>query len=1108
VTWNGIVDTPLPGSFSLAITGTIVEGTLSTASGETYAISGRPDELVYTRVAAQTPFLCPVIPGPAGSSEKAAAAVSRQTEDTSEVDILVVYTAAVKAALGGSSGSLNSIRGAVAYTNQAFANSGVPTTLNLVGVSEVEIAESGSCLYDLFQLNNSATVAGGVVERLRAQSGADLVSLWTADGDCGGIAFLLTNPNGSPSASLSITVLAALNRFQTFAHEIGHNLGANHDRGNAGTVPGLFPYSYGFQNATGEPAFRDLMAYECLGAPCPRQPYFSNPSVSVFGRPIGIAAPANNSADAAATFRLSAPVVASYRQRVVNPNPPPYVTLSTNQIAPPPSGGRYTITVKSNLAWQASSDSSWLPFTASGQGDGTVIIPVSAVSTVGPRSARIYFRGDSTEEYIDVRQTGVTVSFDPPLLRIAAGATSGQIRLRLSDNTFASNLTVLNTGSWITLSPLTGTGSRTLQFSATQNTTGTYRFLTVNLGDTNFQLSQEAATVTTTSPIVTFPAAGGTVPLAVKTEPYGSNWTASAFSESGWLTTTPRSGQGNREVALTATPNPRSADRTATLSIGSDQFTVVQRGVRCASATPIAVGAVINGQLPLTPSCTSSYLGDAARVAHAARYTFSATAGDTVRILMESGVLDSVLYLTGPSGELVAQDDNSGPAGNAAVPSPSGWLTLPQTGTYTIEATSYSGGVFTLRLSGSTPAVATLLPQTVNLPNTGGTGTLSVSVTPSSLAWSASATAAGEWLRVNPSSGAGNGTIGYTYFANPSTSPRTATVYAAGQTVTLVQAAGLPAVFESGTLSPPTGPDTRSTGPLYSVTKDSRFLFRFTHPAGFDNLDVVNVLINSALDGGGACYLAYSRAANVLYLVNDAGPDAGLSALVLGSNASVANSQCRVYGAESSALVTGNELSLTVRIEFLAAFAGYKAIFLAARDSNGGNSGWNTHGGVAIPELPAVFPRSGPVEPAATNLFEGWQRFSFQHDGSVNNLGTLWVLMNSAVDARNACYVAYFVPGRLLFLLPDNGDAAQATSIRISTPGVLENSQCRIDVRTSSAFINQGEVALSLNILFKAGLQQKPFGIWTATQTVAAPGAPARTSPWTMVGGRLPSSVF
>ncbi|MFN9893134.1 MAG: PPC domain-containing protein [Acidobacteriota bacterium] len=180
------------------------------------------------------------------------------------------------------------------------------------------------------------------------------------------------------------------------------------------------------------------------------------------------------------------------------------------------------------------------------------------------------------------------------------------------------------------------------------------------------------------------------------------------------------------------------------------------------------MGAVLTAQLATAASCASSYLTDGTRTALAARYTFAATAGDTVRILMESGVLDSVLYLVGPNGNLVAQDDNSGAAGNAAIPNLTGHFALPETGIYTIEATSYTAGAFTLRLSGSARAVSTLWPAAVNLPNTAGDGTLSFSispgsVSPGSLNWGVVAASAGDWLQVATSGGAGSRLVEYTY---------------------------------------------------------------------------------------------------------------------------------------------------------------------------------------------------------------------------------------------------------------------------------------------------------------------------------------------------------
>lgn len=510
------MNTPLPGSFSLAITGLVVEGILSTGSGETYAISGRPEELVFTRVEAKAPFLCPVVPSPVLNAGKRALAEVPRVEAASEVDVLVVYTAAAKGGpYASSAGILNSIRRAIGHTNQAMTNSGVPLTLNLAGVGEVTLQESGSCEYDLSQSYDSATLPGGAVEQLRRDSGADLVSLWTADSDCGGIAFVLTNPNGSPSTSLSITVLGAGNSYPIFAHEIGHNLGASDDRGNAGSVRGLFPYSYGFQNTTVEPRFRDLMGYECAGSPCPRRPYSSTPNVLLFGRPIGVAAPAADSADAAATFRISGPIVANYRPRVINPNPPPFLRLNTSEILPPAEGGQYTVTVESNVFRQASSDSSWLPFTAAVTGDGTLTIPVPKVTEVGARRARITVRGEGVFEYIDITQNGVSVQMEPRVITLGAEAAGGQIRATLSQQSFASNASSAAGAGWLTVSPMTGTGSRTLQCSVQANTTGAVRSAWIKIGDASTAITQSAALIRATGPIMGFPAAGGALPVPV-----------------------------------------------------------------------------------------------------------------------------------------------------------------------------------------------------------------------------------------------------------------------------------------------------------------------------------------------------------------------------------------------------------------------------------------------------------------------------------------------------------------------------------------------------------------------------------------------------------------
>ena len=98
---------------------------------------------------------------------------------------------------------------------------------------------------------------------------------------------------------------------------------------------------------------------------------------------------------------------------------------------------------------------------------------------------------------------------------------------------------------------------------------------------------------------------------------------------------------------------------------------------------------------------------------YADRYTFSGTAGQPVSLLLTAPAFDTYLYLIGPTGAVVAQDDDGGGGTNSRIPPTSGVLTLPSTGTYLIEVTSYAAnatGAYTLTMTsagGGAPTAVT-----------------------------------------------------------------------------------------------------------------------------------------------------------------------------------------------------------------------------------------------------------------------------------------------------------------------------------------------------------------------------------------------------------------
>jgi len=127
-----------------------------------------------------------------------------------------------------------------------------------------------------------------------------------------------------------------------------------------------------------------------------------------------------------------------------------------------------------------------------------------------------------------------------------------------------------------------------------------------------------------------------------------------------------------------------------------------------------------------------------------------------------------------------------------------------------------------------------------------------------------------------------------------------------------------------------TPPSPVSVTPAAGSASNSTYTFVFTDPRGYQDLSVVDILVNDFLDGRHACYLAYAVAQNTLYLVDDAG-DAG------GPFAGLQNSQCAVTLVSANG--SGNNLNLVLSIAWSASFAGDQIIFMAARDVQQDNSG-------------------------------------------------------------------------------------------------------------------------------------------------------------------------
>jgi hypothetical protein len=196
-------------------------------------------------------------------------ASAAESSEPSEIDVLVLYTAAAARQAGGEASMRAEVEKLFNEANTAFRNSDVGASIR-GWAREVSYIENNDLGTDLSRLRNTRDGHLDDIHSLRSELGADLVHLLVAftpeKSDDGSYTCGLAYTSRRREYGFAVT-LRYTGCSYTFTHEVGHNLGLYHDRYQHYTYEGELgaahvPYAHGYSNAA---TFSPVSGGTCWG---------------------------------------------------------------------------------------------------------------------------------------------------------------------------------------------------------------------------------------------------------------------------------------------------------------------------------------------------------------------------------------------------------------------------------------------------------------------------------------------------------------------------------------------------------------------------------------------------------------------------------------------------------------------------------------------------------------------------------------------------------------------------------------------------------------------------------------------------------------------------
>ncbi len=270
-------------------------------------------------------------------------------------------------------------------------------------------------------------------------------------------------------------------------------------------------------------------------------------------------------------------IIKAIRYHYISPSSIPKMAVSPTSLGFDYLASTKVFEIKSNGAWEISSDQSWIhPSTSNGNSNQTIDVSVEENTTYAHRSGTITIRDESGHNLPD-RTVKINQLRHPNYVTIS----DFNISFLNSDvaKTFqvTSNVSweIISNQPWVTVSPSSGNGNSTITVTSSANTAFAPRVgtLTVrdlsgnNSPDQTVNISQEGipSYINVTPSQLHFVANGESKIFQIS-----ANVSWSVSDNQTWLNVSPGTGTGNGSVSVTAEANSSVDARAGVISIADE----------------------------------------------------------------------------------------------------------------------------------------------------------------------------------------------------------------------------------------------------------------------------------------------------------------------------------------------------------------------------------------------------------------------------------------------------------------------------------------------------------------------------------------------------------